>query len=126
MLRTAFFVPAMLLAAPLAAAPVTGQWHLTGEISGESFVVDCHFEPRDKQFGGVCIDTSSSYSGNKGGKPHILTSGESDGSRISWSYDARVLFLSVGIRFTGMLNGDRMAGTISAAGRKGSFAGYRK
>lgn len=126
MVRSLLAASALAVAAPAAAAPIAGQWHLTGEISGESFVVDCHFEPRDKQFGGVCVDTSSSYSGNKGGKPHILTSGESDGSRVSWSYDARVLFLSVGILFTGMLNGDRMAGTISAAGRKGSFSGSRK
>ena len=117
---------ALILAASPAAAQGMSQWHLTGEISGESFVVDCRFEPQAHQLGGVCIDTASSYAANKAGKPHVLTRGASDGNRLSWSYDAKVMFFSVGIDFTGVITGDRMTGTITAAGRKGGFTAVRK
>lgn len=106
-------LPLLLTASP-AAAQILGAWHVTGQINGKSFTADCQFTPAAAGFGGVCTDDSN-------GKKHILSAGSRSGSAVQWSYPASYMMMSFTVRFAGTLKGETMDGTISAAGRNGSF-----
>ncbi|MFT3965370.1 MAG: hypothetical protein QM690_05765 [Sphingobium sp.] len=119
-----------LLVAPLlflpssAIAQVAGTWHLTGNIEGKAFAVDCTFEPRGVQLSGQCIDVSTGEA--KTGKVHKLSQGSARGTEIRWTYPTKVLMMSVDIDFTGSIEGDRMSGAIAAKGRQGRFSAVRR
>lgn len=113
------------LASP-ASADVGGAWRVTGEISGRNFAVDCRFDARGSQLGGECVSLSTGEAKVKPGKIYRLKKGSVSGNQVQWSYPTTVLFMSVDINYSGTINGDRMTGTISAAGRKGSFNATRK
>ncbi|HEX7873949.1 MAG TPA: hypothetical protein VF475_13620 [Sphingobium sp.] len=107
-------------------ADVGGAWRVTGEISGRKFTSDCRFDPRGSQIGGQCVALATGDDKVKPGKLYKLTSGSVTGNQVQWGYPTKVFFMSVDILFAGTLNGDRIGGTISAAGRKGNFTAVRK
>lgn len=111
-------MPCLLAAAP-AAAQVTGAWHVTGQINGKSFAADCNFAPAAAGFGGVCIDESN-------GKQHVLSTGTTAGSQVQWSYQTSFMMKTFSVTFAGTLSNGGMAGTVTAANRKGAFTATRK
>jgi hypothetical protein len=116
----------MLLAAP-ATAQMAGPWKVSGDIAGRAFVVDCRFEPRGAEFGGVCVEAAS---GDPklvhAGKSHPVTKATVSGEQVSWSYPASFMLAKFDVSFSGALAGDRIAGKVSAAGRTGAFTAVRK
>lgn len=106
-------------------AAVPGSWHVTGDIAGRSFALDCRFEPGSGAFGGICTETASSDARGSPGKVHRLNSGTLSGTRITWSYPVTVMLMHIGIGFDGRIEGNRIVGITSAAGRKGSFQATR-
>jgi hypothetical protein len=111
---------------PAAADPaVPGAWHVTGDIAGRTFALDCRFEPAAAAFGGTCTETASSDSHGSPGKVHRLNSGSLAGAQIAWSYPVTVMFMHIAIGFNGRFDGNRITGATSAAGRKGSFVATR-
>ncbi|MFA7603165.1 MAG: hypothetical protein WCY29_09170 [Novosphingobium sp.] len=112
-----------LLAADAAAnaQPVNTQsvdsWRVDGAISGRKFALDCRFE----QAAGVCVDAES-----RGKRSHPLLSLSSSASQKRWSFKTRVALLSITLAFDGRVDGDRMSGVVTAAGRTGSFTAVRR
>jgi hypothetical protein len=115
-----------LLATPAAAAGVAGPWRVTGQIADRPFVLDCRFEPRGEAFGGVCVEVSSGDSRGQAGKSHTVTNGVVTGGQARWSYPVSVMLAKVDVAFSGALDGDRIAGSVTAAGRKGAFTATHK
>jgi hypothetical protein len=105
----------LLAAGPPAQGETAGAWRVNGAISGRTFVLDCRLE--DKV--GVCADAS------RGGKVHSLTSLSRVNDQVRWSFSTRVVLLSVTLAFNGRIEGNRMSGVVTAAGRTGSFTAVR-
>lgn len=124
--RLGMFVASIALVSSSAMAQVAGPWHVTGDVNGKAFAVDCRFAPDGAQFGGVCVDAATGDAKVKAGNAHKLTQGTLTGNQVRWTYQTSVLFMSVDIAFAGTLEGDRMTGAITAAGRKGAFTAVRK
>lgn len=115
-----------LLATPAAAAGVAGAWRVNGQVADKPFVLDCRFEPRGEGFGGVCVELSSGDPRGQAGKSHTVANGAAAGGQVRWSYPVSVLLAKIDIAFSGALDGDHMAGAVTAAGRKGAFTAVRK
>lgn len=115
-----------LAAQPAAAAAVGGTWRVTGQVSDRPFTLDCRFEPKGAGFGGVCVEVAGGDSHVQAGKSHTVTDGAVAGSKVSWSYPVSVMMMKLNIAFTGALDGDRMSGAVTTAGRKGAFTAVRK
>lgn len=115
----------MVLASP-AAAQVAGPWKVSGDVAGRSFVMDCQFEPRGADFGGVCVEASGGDTKVQAGRSHTLTKGTASGGQVRWTYPASFMLAKFDVSFAGTLAGDRIAGTVSASGRKGAFTATRK
>lgn len=116
---------AILLGSP-AAAEVTGSWRITGDLSGHAFALDCRFAPQGAKLGGVCVEAASGDPKVHAGTAHPLTRGAVNGNQASWAYQSSFLLSKFDVSFTGVVDGGRISGTVSAAGRKGEFAGARK
>ena len=125
MLAAAAALAALSFASP-ALADIGGEWHVTGQLAGRNFVVDCRFDPKGGQLGGQCVSLSTGDDKVKAGKVYKLSKGAVNGNQVAWTYATSVLFMSVDIDYAGTMTGDRMSGTVSAAGRKGNFAAVRK
>ena len=107
---------ALLMLGSAVQADAPGAWRVNGAISGRTFTLDC----RLIQGSGLCTDASA------GGKSQPLTSLSEAGNRVNWSFKTRVAFLSITLAFAGQVAGDRMSGTMSAAGRSGTFTAVRR
>jgi hypothetical protein len=107
-----------LLASP-AAAQVAGSWAVNGSVSGHEFVLDCTFAPASTTLGGVCVET-------KTGKTHPITKGSVNGNQLAWSYKASYMMFNFDVDFAGVMTGGKMAGTVTASGRNGSFTAARQ
>lgn len=105
----------LLAAGSSAQAQATGTWRVNGAIAGRTFVLDCRFEQKES----ACTDASP------GGKTHRLTSQSFAGGDAHWSFDTRVMLMSIALSFEGKIDGGRMAGTMTAAGRHGTFTAVR-
>jgi hypothetical protein len=104
----------LAIISPALAQPI-GAWRVNGAIAGRSFVLDCRFEEK----GGTCTDAS------RGGKTHPLTSLSVAGNQARWTFATRVVLMSITLAFDGRIEGNRMSGTMSAAGRHGTFTAAR-
>lgn len=116
---------ASLAAAP-AFAEMPGNWHVTGDIDGKAFAVDCKFAPQGKNFGGACVDAATGDAKVKAGKTHVLKQGTVIGNQVHWTYPTKVMFMSIDIDFAGTMSGNRITGKVSAKGREGTFTAVRK
>jgi hypothetical protein len=117
--------PLALMASP-AAAQVAGAWHVTGELGGRAFAVDCTFEPRGQELGGACVDLSTGDAKAKAGDSHALTKGAVAGDKVSWTYRASFMIAKFDVSYAGVLKDGRIAGTVTASGRGGAFTAVRK
>jgi hypothetical protein len=104
-----------LVVSSSAQAQAGGTWRVNGAIAGRTFVLDCRFAEK----GGTCTDASP------GGKTHPLTSLSVAGSQARWTFATRVVLMSITLAFDGRIEGNRMSGTMSAAGRHGTFTAAR-
>lgn len=130
------FIPACALALIANAAPAlantagvdtAGGWHVTGDVAGHPFALDCRFDPGTPHFGGACTDRSTSADAPvKAGKVYALSAGQVSGNAVSWSYPVKVFLMSMTITYAGTVAGDHMAGTVSIAGKSGKFTALRK
>lgn len=117
-------VLALACAAP-AMADAGGAWHVTGEISGNKFALDCKFTAQGTELAGECTgapDGNPKYVG----KIYKLAKGSATGDQVSWSYPTSYMFMSFNVNYIGTLSGDRIAGTVDAAGRSGEFSAARE
>jgi len=115
-LGTTLIALALLPMATAVQADAGNTWRVNGGISGRTFVLDCKLV----QGTGSCVDAAP------GGKAKPLTSLSTSGDRASWSFQTRHLFINITLAFSGRITGDRMSGTISAAGRSGTFTAVRR
>ena len=112
----------LISSALLAAIPTASQatdsnvWRINAAIGGRNFNMDCRLDSA----AGTCTRT------NGGGKTYKLASFSEAGNRKSWSIKARAMLTSITIAFNGQANGDRMAGTMTIAGRAGTFTAVRQ
>ena len=113
---SSFISIALLISSAAVQAESANSWRVNGAISGRTFVLDCRLE----QGSGTCVDA------NPGGKANPLASLTVSGDRTSWSFRTRHLFISITLAFNGRITGDRMSGTMSAAGRSGTFTAVRR
>jgi len=109
------FALTLCLVSPPAKAQAAGAWRVSGSISGRTFVLDCRLQPS----GGACTDVA------KNGKSHPLTSFFLNGSQARWGFTTKVMIARIAMSFEGRVDGDRMSGTLRAAGRTGSFTAVR-
>ncbi len=107
----------VLLFATQASAEVAGAWRVEGAISGRTFQLDCRFEGA----GGTCVDVASG-----GKRSHRVTSLAATGDQVAWSFATKVMLMNVTMNFSGRASGDRMNGSVRAAGRTGSFTAVRR
>jgi hypothetical protein len=107
---------ALALAAAPAQAQIAGTWRVNGAIAGRTFVLDCRFQEK----GGACTDASP------GGKTHPLTSLAVNGGQAHWTFVTRVMLMAITLAFDGRVDGNRMSGAMSAAGRHGTFTAVRR
>jgi hypothetical protein len=114
--RTTLIAIALLTFSAASQAESGNSWRVNGAISGRTFVLDCRLE----QGTGACTDVSA------GAKAKPLASLSTAGDRTSWSIRTRHLFMSITLAFNGRVSGDRMSGTMSAAGRSGTFTAVRR
>jgi hypothetical protein len=96
-------------------------WHVTGTVSGRAFAVDCRLVPQ----GGTCVDMSTGESSVKAGKVHKLTQFSVNGRQVQWAYQSSVMLMPITISYSGDSDGARMTGTMTAAGRNGTFTATR-
>lgn len=106
---------ALALSASSAQAEANGAWRVNGAIAGRTFVLDCQFNGT----GGTCVDTDSKRS-------NLLTSLSTTGDQVAWSFKTKVAIMSVTLNFAGRIAGNRMSGTMRAAGRSGTFNAVRR
>jgi hypothetical protein len=109
-----------------ASAQAVGAWRVSGEVSGRQFIVDCKFDPQASGFGGSCVDAATGEASAKPGKAHRLSMGAVEGKQIRWVYSASMMFMPMDVAYSGTLDGNRISGTVSVAGRKGSFTALRQ
>ncbi len=116
-LRNGLAVMILLAMAPVAPAPAQSAnlWRVSGAISGRNFNMDCRLEPAS----GVCTQVQTN-------KAQPLVSFAQSGNRMNWSLKTRVAFLSITVAFDGHVSGERMSGTMTAAGRSGTFTAVRR
>jgi hypothetical protein len=105
---------ALALAATSAQAQDAGNWRVNGLISGRAFVLDCRLQ----QAGGVCVDGDRQL--------RRLASLSTAGDRVAWSFKTKAMLMTVTLTFAGRITGDRMSGTMQAAGRTGAFTAVRR
>ena len=123
-LASLILLPALLLASP-AMADVFGLWRVQGQVSGNPFVLDCRFVPAGAGLGGTCTGAANGDP-KYAGKVYKLKQGAVSGSQVSWSYPSHYLFVSFQVSYLGTLAGDKMTGTVTAAGRQGNFTATRE
>jgi hypothetical protein len=105
----------LIAAAPPAMAGSGDGWRVSGTISGRTFLLDCRLE----QPGAACIDASNRS------RSHPLTSLAVSGTSAQWGFTTTVLLAKIAMRFNARIEGNRMSGEVTAAGRKGTFTGIR-
>jgi hypothetical protein len=114
--RSTLIALALLPCAASVQADSGNTWRVNGAIGGRTLVLDCNLV----QSSGSCVDAAP------GSKAKRLTSLSTSGDRASWSFQTRHLFMNITLSFNGRIAGDRMSGTMSAAGRSGTFTAERR
>lgn len=107
-------------------AQVGGTWHVTGQISGNAFALNCEFLPSGSQMEGSCTDAYDPNGKSRVGRVIKLTQGSLSGRQIQWAYKARVVLMSFEIIYSGVVEGNRISGIVTAAGRRGNFTAVKR
>jgi hypothetical protein len=107
---------ALLVASVPAQAQSAGGWRVDGAVAGRTFKLDCALQPA----GGICVEAAP------GGKRYALTGYSANGDQATWTFKTKVAFIGITLTFAGRVAGNRMSGTIRAAGRTGAFTAVRR
>lgn len=110
---------------PAFAEGASGRWAVAGNVDGKNFTLDCRFEQTDQSLSGICTDGPTGDAKIKGGRSHALLEGRAAGESVSWTYESSYLFIRFNVEYAGVLEGNHMSGTISAAGKTGIFSANR-
>jgi hypothetical protein len=91
-----------------------GTWRVNGAIAGREFSLDCKLDEK------ICTEV-------RGKKSYALTSVAAPvAGQLQWGFRLKVMLVGVALRFDGRIRGDSIAGSIIAAGQRGSFTGVRR
>ena len=102
-----------------------GRWVVSGKVGPFAFTLNCRFEEVGGALSGACVDGAVSDPRVKGGKRHELTRGRVAGDKVSFSYESSFMLSRFNVDYAGVLQGDRMTGTIQANGQSGAFTATR-
>jgi hypothetical protein len=110
---------------PAVAQDAGGRWAVAGTVDGKKFTLDCRFEQAGGSLTGACIDGPTGDSKVEGGRSHALLEGRVVGDAVNWSYESSYLFIKFNVNYAGVRDGDRISGTVTAAGKTGTFTAHR-
>ena len=113
---TVIAVSALAAISTASQASSSNVWRINAAVSGRSFNMDCRLE----QPAGACTRTTAN------GKSYRLATFAESGNQLSWSIKARAAIMSITLAFNGRVTGDRMSGTMTIAGRPGTFTAVRQ
>jgi hypothetical protein len=102
-----------------------GRWAVAGNVEGKNFTLDCRFVQAGQNLSGECIDGPTGDAKVEGGRSHTLLEGQVAGDGVTWTYQSSYLFVKFDVKYAGVREGDHMSGTISAAGKAGTFTANR-
>lgn len=118
-------VATLALAAPASAADLTGDWRVNGKVDTFAYVLNCRFTQAGDRLSGVCTDMETSDPEHKPQGSHALTSGSVAGDRVTFAYKTHFLAFPFTVSYSGMLTGERITGSITVPGRRGTFTATR-
>jgi hypothetical protein len=115
----------LCLASPAQAEDAAGRWAVAGTVDGKNFTLDCRFDQAEHNLTGACVDGPTGDARVEGGRSHALLEGQVAGSSVSWTYQSSYLLFKFDVKYAGTRDGDHMSGSISAAGKTGTFTANR-
>lgn len=107
-------------------AGVAGHWILDGKFERFAYRLDCRLTQTGEDIGGVCTDVATSDPQHKPQGSHAITSGKVDGDTVRFTYKTHFLAFPFAVNYSGVLDGDRMSGTITVPGWRGAFTAVRE
>jgi hypothetical protein len=110
---------------PASAEGAGGRWAVAGTVDGKNFTLDCRFQQSGQTLSGACVDGPTGDAKVEGGRSHDLLEGGTTGNGVNWTYQSSYMFIKFDVKYSGVRDGDRMSGTISAAGKTGTFTANR-
>jgi hypothetical protein len=116
---------ALCMVDPAWAEGAGGRWAVAGNVDGKNFTLDCRFEQAGQSITGACTDGPTGDAKVEGGRSHALLEGRAVGEAVSWTYESSYLFIKFNVNYAGVREGEHMSGTISAAGKAGTFIANR-
>jgi hypothetical protein len=102
-----------------------GRWVVSGKVGPFAFTLNCQFEEAGTALTGACVDGATSDARVKGGKRHALTRGKVTGDHVTFSYGSSFMLSHFNVDYVGVLQGDKINGTIFANGQSGAFTATR-
>jgi hypothetical protein len=126
-MRTILLAPTLIaaIAAPAAAADVSGVWRLKAHVDGFRFELECKLAQTGAQVSGVCTDLATNSAEHKPQGSHALTMGEVDGDRLTFAYRTHFLLVPFTASYSGVVSGDTITGEARAPGHNGTFVATR-
>lgn len=107
---------ALLAAAPLSAADITGHWTFEGDVSGNPVQLDCELKQEGAKLSGTC----------KTGAADVEIAGEVNDPKVRFSYSVDYQGATYTLAYSGTLESDSaMHGEIGVAGTAGTFKAKR-
>jgi hypothetical protein len=116
---------ALCLVDPAMAEDAGGRWAVAGNVEGKNFTLDCRFTQAGENLSGQCTDGPTGDAKVEGGRSHALLEGRVVGDDVTWTYKSSYLFIEFNVKYAGVRAGEHMSGTISAAGKTGTFIANR-
>jgi hypothetical protein len=106
-----------LLVLPLAAADISGAWKVEGDIADVHVNRVCTIKQTGNKLTGACKNQMN----------ELPMSGEVNGDKVTWTYDADYQGQKVTLVYKGTLESDgAMKGTIATEGAEGSFTAKKQ
>ena len=118
-------IAALCMLDPALADDTGGRWAVEGNVDGKNFTLDCRFEQVGQSLSGTCTDGPTGDAKVEGGRSHALLEGRAVGEGVNWTYESSYLFIKFNVQYAGVREGAHMSGTVSAAGKTGTFIANR-
>lgn len=119
-MKAGFWLGCTLLAAaalPMAAADVSGNWNLKGEIAGNNLDVKCVLKQEGDKLAGTCKTNEM---------PEVKTTGEVKEKTVTIQYDVEYQGQTYTLVYTGTMETEKsVKGTVDAGGASGDFTGTK-
>ncbi len=118
--KWAQFLPAILLATvPALAADLTGDWKVTGDVTGNPLAMVCSLKQEDAKLSGKCVDST--------GNINAPVTGKVDGKNVAFQFDFEYSGMALTMSFSGANDTDTsMKGGVQVAGVDGSFTAVKQ